>query len=179
MEEPAAENAMKIDLRELEEGESEFTFEQTPADLELASDEVAFEGQIRTRVKLHKLSESLSASGTSTFSIAADCARCSEPIIRTFEADFAFIFQSDKPRGMEGDEDETLIWLEAGSDELDLGKEVRDYILLEIPINPVCEAYESGTCPNLAIVEDIEREAGGAAAEDPRWAALRNVNLEK
>ena len=178
MEESAAENAMKIDLRELGEGESLFTFEQDPADLDLELEEVAFVDKIRTSIKLHKLSESLSASGTSQFAIRADCARCNEEVTRAYEAEFAFHFQTGKPRGVEGDEDETLIWLDEGSNELDLGKEVRDYILLEIPINPVCEAYEAGTCPNLAIVQEIERAAGGAEAEDPRWAALRKVKLD-
>ena len=178
MEEPAAENAMKVDLRELEEGETVFTFEQDPGDLDLDPEEVSFVGRIQTSLKVHKLSDSLSASGTSKFEIGADCARCNEPITRTFDAEFSFIFQAGKPRGVEGDEDETLIWLEEGSNELDLGKEVRDYILLEIPINPVCEAYESRTCPNLALIEEIEREAGGTEAEDPRWAALKKVNLD-
>jgi uncharacterized metal-binding protein YceD (DUF177 family) len=178
MEEPAAENAMKIDLRELEEGETQFTYEQDPVDLALAPEEVVFAGKINTSVVVHKLSDSLAASGKTQFSIQADCARCNEGITRTFEAEFAFIFQSGKPRGVEGDEDETLIWLDEGSEELDLGKEVRDYILLEIPINPVCEAYESGTCPNLVAVEEIERAAGGKEESDPRWAALRKVNLD-
>ena len=169
---------MKVDLRELEEGESNFTFEQDPADLDLDSDEYAFEDKIRTQVQLYKLSESLSASGKSTFGISGDCARCSEPITRQFETEFTFVFQTGKPRDMTGDEDETLIWLEEGSDELDLGKEVRDYILLEIPINPVCEQYESGTCPNLAVVEEIESKASGAEAVDPRWAALRDAKLD-
>ena len=177
MEEPAAENVMKIDLRELEEGESKFAFEQDPADLDIQGDEAVFTGEISTSVTLHKLSEALSAVGKSTFTIRADCARCSEQIERPYETEFSFVFQTGKPHGLEGDEDETLIWLDEESDELDLGKEVRDYILLEIPINPVCEAYESGTCPNLAQVEEIEKAASGANETDPRWAALKQVKL--
>lgn len=179
MQDPAAENRMTVDLRELEEGETTFTFEQTAADLELDPEGVGFDGPIRTTVDVHKLSESLSASGRSAFRLAVDCARCSESIKLDYAAEYAFVFQKGKPRGMEGDEDETLIWIDEASEELDLGKEVRDYILLEIPINPVCEAYADGTCPNLREVEAIEREAGGADAEDPRWEALRALKQDE
>jgi len=179
MEEPAAPNEMKIDLRELEDGETTFEFEQSSEDLDLQPDAIGFAGQIHTSLSLVKLDPSLSASGVSRFKIKADCARCSEQIERAFESEFAFVFQKGKPRGIEGDEDETLIWLDEGSEELDLGQEVRDYILLEIPINPVCEAYESGTCPNLKEVEEIERTASGSDQVDPRWAALRTLNNDE
>jgi uncharacterized protein len=178
MEEPAAENKMKIDLRELEEGETTFTFEQEASDLALEPDTLSFVGPIRTTAQIHKLDDSLSASGTTGFRIQTDCARCNEGIELPFEVEFSFVFQKGKPRGVEGDEDETLIWLDDDSDELDLGKEVRDYILLEIPINPVCEAYESGTCRNLGELEEIEKKANGTDEADTRWDALRSIKLD-
>lgn len=175
MDQPAVETAMKIDLRELEDGVTPFSFVQTASDLQLDPKEFAFAEPIRTTITVLKLGESLSATGVTRFRIKADCARCSEDIELPFKTEFAFVFQRGKPRGVEGDEDETLIWLDDDSHELDLGKEVRDYILLEIPINPVCEAYASGTCPNLVEVDAIEQQAGGADAVDPRWEALRTL----
>jgi uncharacterized protein len=176
MAEPAAENAMKIDLRELNEGETDFAFEQEASDLELVSDDYKFVGPIKTNLQIHKLGDSLSASGTASYKISADCARCNEGLELPYEVEFSFLFQKGKPRNVEGDEDESLVWLDSDTDELDLGREVRDYIMLEIPINPVCEAYESGTCPNLAEVEEIEKKASDVGAVDPRWDTLRSAN---
>jgi uncharacterized protein len=178
MAEPVAENAMKIDLRELNEGETAFAFEQEASELDLESDDHKFVGPIKTNVQIHKLSDSLSASGTSSYRILADCSRCNEGLEIPYEVEFAFLFQKGKPRGFEGDEDESLVWLDADTDELDLGREVRDYILLEIPVNPVCEAYESGICPNLAEVQEIEKQVSCAGAVDPRWDALRSTNSD-
>ncbi|MEE2753176.1 MAG: DUF177 domain-containing protein [Candidatus Latescibacterota bacterium] len=178
MEETTPENTMNIDLRELEEVETIFTFEQTASDLDLKSGELTFVGPIRTTVRIHKLNDSLSASGASRYQIQTNCARCNEGIELPFEVEFSFVFQKGKPRGIEGDEDETLIWLENDSNMLDLGQEVRDYILLEIPINPVCEAYESGTCPNLEEVEQIEEQASGVNEVDTRWDALRSIKSD-
>jgi len=178
MAEPAAENAMKIDLRELNEGETAFAFEQNASDLELESDDYKFVGPVRTKVQIHKLGDSLSASGTASYRILADCSRCSEGLELPYKVEFAFLFQKGKPRGLEGDEDESLVWLDADTDEFNLGHEVRDYIMLEIPISPVCDAYESGTCPNLAEVEEIEKRASGTGAVDPRWDALRSANSD-
>ncbi len=162
-----------IDLKELEEGESTFTWESTPADLDLAEAEVGFVGPIQTVARVHKLADTLSAEGEARYTVGASCARCDEPIQLPFDTSFHFVFQKGKPRGVEGDEDETLIWLDDESDEVDLGNEVRDYVLLEIPINPVCKEYESGTCPNLIEVEKAEAEASDRGKSDPRWDALK------
>ena len=166
---------MKIDLRELEDGQTEFTWEETAEELEIESSDVVFDGPIRTRATVTKLGEALSARGRSEFRIAVNCAGCDEPIELSFGADFAFVFQKGRPRGLEGDEDETLIWLDEAPQEIDLGVEVRDYILLEIPMSPVCKDYESGSCPNLSAIEDAEKRARREGEIDPRWAALNSL----
>ena len=168
-------STLTIDLKELEEGETTFTWESNAEDLDLADSEVTFVAPIRTVAQVHKLADTLSAEGKTTYTISASCARCDEPIELSYDTSFHFVFQKDKPRGVEGDEDETLVWLDAQSDEVDLGKEVRDYVLLEIPMNPVCEQYEAGTCPNLIEVEKVEAEASDQGRGDPRWDALKSL----
>ena len=171
MDSPA--NALTIDLKELEEGESTFTWSSSAEDLDLTSADVSFAGPIRTVARVHKLAEALSAEGETTFKVGVSCARCDEPIELTFATAFQFIFQRGKPRGVEGDEDETLVWLDEESDKIDIGNQIRDYVLLEIPMNPVCTQYEAGTCPNLIEIEKTESEISDREKGDPRWDALK------
>tara|TARA_Y100000588_G_scaffold226757_1_gene240583 strand:+ start:1304 stop:1834 length:531 start_codon:yes stop_codon:yes gene_type:complete len=166
-------SVLTIDLNELEEGGTTFTWNSSAEDLDLSDAEVEFSGPIRTVATLHRLADTLSAQGQTTYTIGVSCARCDEPIELSCYTTFHFVFQKDKPKGVEGDEDETLVWLDVDADELDLGKEVRDYVLLEIPMNPVCKEYESGTCPNLVDVEKAESEASDRGKADPRWDALK------
>ena len=169
-------SVLTIDLNELEEGETTFTWDSSAEDLDLSDAGVEFSGPIRTVATLHRLADTLSAQGQTTYKIGGSCARCDEPIELSCDTTFHFVFQKDKPKGVEGDEDETLVWLDVDADELDLGKEVRDYVLLEIPMNPVCKEYESGTCPKLVDVEKAESEASDRGKADPRWDALKALN---
>ena len=116
-------SVLTIDLNELEEGETTFTWDSSAEDLDLSDAEVEFSGPIRTVATLHRLADTLSAQGQTPYKIG--------------------------------------------------GKEVRDYVLLEIPMNPVCKEYESGTCPKLVDVEKAESEASDRGKADPRWDALK------
>jgi hypothetical protein len=54
---------MKIDLRDIREGETEFAFEETPADLHITEEDTQFAGAINTRLVVYKFGDSLSAKG--------------------------------------------------------------------------------------------------------------------
>ena len=57
---------MKIDLRDIQEGETEFAFEETPADLHITEEDTQFAGAINTRLVVYKYGDSLSAKGQTT-----------------------------------------------------------------------------------------------------------------
>lgn len=166
-------SALTIDLKELEEGDTRFEWDASAEDLDLLAAGVTFAEPSRVEATIHKLGDALSADGTCRFTARFDCARCSEPIALSYNFELQFVFQKGKPRGIEGDEDETLVWLDVDSDVIDLGQELRDYVLLEIPMNPVCWEYESGTCPNLKELEQSSSKASDRDVGDPRWDALR------
>ncbi len=52
---------MKIDLRELQEGETEFTFEETPEDLHLTAEDAQIDGLIKTKLIVYRFGDALSA----------------------------------------------------------------------------------------------------------------------
>lgn len=164
---------MKIDLRDLREGETEFTFEDTPGDLHLTGEDVQIDGTIKTKLIVYKFGDALSAKGQTTCLIRPECARCLEFLELPIEVSYAFVFQKDRPDQMGEEEDDTLIWLDGEPGEIDLGNEVKDYILLELPMIPTCAATPSGPCeryeqdPNKLLENEQEKGL------DPRWEALR------
>ena len=135
---------MKIDLRDIREGETEFAFEETPADLHLTGEDAHIEGAIDTRLVVYKYGASLSAKGQTTCLARPECARCLEPIAFPIDVSYAFVFQ--KGRVMGDEDDEMLIWIDEEPGEIDLGNEIKDYILLELPMIPTCAASPSGPC---------------------------------
>ncbi len=169
---------MKIDLRDIQEGETEFAFEETPADLHMADEDVRFAGAINTRLVLSRFGESLSAKGQTTCRVRSDCARCLESIEFPIDVSYTFVFQKGRPDAMSDDDDDTLIWLNEEPGEIDLGNDVKDYILLELPMIPTCAASPSGPCERYEQDPHELLEHKREAGRDPRWDALRVLKEE-
>jgi uncharacterized protein len=102
------------------------------------------------------------------------CARCLEPARLALNLPLAVTFVSAEDA--EDDEDPDLVTFEGG--EIDVGDEVRDEILLAIPINPLCQE----TCLGLCLVCGGNRNlvACGCQTEPApsvRLAALAKIKL--
>jgi len=164
---------MKIDLRDIQEGETEFAFEETPADLHITEEDTQFAGAINTRLVVYKFGDSLSAKGQTTCLVRPECARCLEPIEFPIAISYTFVFQKGRPDQMDDDDDETLIWLNEEPGEIDLGNDVKDYILLELPMIPTCAASPSGPCERYEQDPHELLEYEREKSHDPRWDALR------
>ncbi len=104
------------------------------------------------------------------------CARCLEPARLALHLPLAVTFVSADADDADDDEDPDLVTFQGG--EIDVGDEVRDEILLAIPINPLCK----GDCLGLCRVCGGNRNlvACGCqteAAPSVRLAALAKIKL--
>jgi uncharacterized protein len=70
-----------------------------------------------------------------------DCVRCLEPSLQNLHTHFTELYAFSK-RHMT---DSGLLFPENG--QIDLGPLVREYMLLDIPINPICRPDCKGLCP--------------------------------
>ena len=122
---------------------------------------------------MYKYSESLSAKGQTTGFVRPECARCLESIDFPIDVTYTFIFQKGRPDHIEQDDDDTLIWLDGEPGEVDLGDEVKDYILLELPMIPTCAASPAGPCERYEQDPSDLLEHKQEKGLDPRWEALR------
>lgn len=164
---------MKIDFRELQDGENLFVFDETPEELHLQTDDVAIEGTIQSKLSIYKIGESITAKGETTCQVKPECARCLEIITLPLQVSYTFVFQKGQAEYQDQEDDETLIYINEEPDEIDLGNEVKDYILLELPMIPTCAALPDGPCEKYdqdpSEILEVEKEE----RLDPRWDALR------
>ena len=164
---------MIVKLNELEEGTASLDWEETPEDLHIQDEDLQFSGPIKTRIEFVKLGESISATGRTNAVLRLECVRCLEPVSFSLSSDFKFVFQKNRPESMTDDEDETMIWLDESGDKVDLGEEIKDYILLEMPLNPLCKTSCEGLCPICGENLNQTQCNCSSARTDPRWEALR------
>jgi len=110
------------------------------------------------------------------------CARCLEPARIDVEAPLVVTFVPRSGQGDEADEtgaDEDPDVVEFAGNEIDLADEVRDEILLAIPVSPLCAPTCRGLCPvcggnrNLVPCDCAERQRQG----ESKFAALGRLKV--
>ncbi|MDA0711509.1 MAG: DUF177 domain-containing protein [bacterium] len=164
---------MIINLRELKDGENILLCEESPEELGISDSGHPFEGPIHSRLVIYKIGESITAKGKSTCQIKPECARCLDPVLIPIQVDYTFVLQKGATKYLGQEDDETLICLKADEDEVDLGNEIKDYILLEIPMIPTCEVSAGGPCEKFHLPPIEILGAKQDPKPDPRWDALR------
>ncbi len=98
-----------------------------------------------------------------------ECMRCLEPVALTLSPKFTELYAFSKKTVT----DSGLILPESG--QVDLGPLIREYMLLEIPIKPLCKPDCKGLCP---VCGENQNEITCQHEEDlvdPRLAVLRTL----
>jgi uncharacterized protein len=98
-----------------------------------------------------------------------ECRRCLRPVTGRLRCDVREVYRPRKA-GEEEDADEETYPLKG--EMLDLSPLVRDALLLELPIAPLCRDDCLGLCPGCGAELNEGPCQCSPAAGDPRWSAL-------
>jgi uncharacterized protein len=158
---------VQIDISTMSAGIHELTLHPRPDDLGLSDDEF---GEIQARTRLDVGDQQILARLQLSAEAKLTCDRTLIPFIHNVEGDFTVMFTK---RPIEpGDTDEAVKYLSPSARELDVTGEMRDTILLAVPLRAVApEALEA----------DLQLTYGSHApdsAVDPRWDALRKLKSD-
>jgi len=141
----------------------DFTFEipeiSLPPDLVLRQ----FEG----KVVVSRNSEGLLFLGEFQAYTPATCGRCLGDFEQFLKTDFTELYTFES----HVQEDTELVYPENG--QIDLGPIVREYLLLEMPINSICKPDCKGLCPVCGNDLNLETCDHEEVAIDPRLDVLR------
>lgn len=114
---------------------------------------------------------------------AVECDRCLKPVELDLEGrlQLMVIERHERPtKGAEAAEERELTEdelgvLEVAGDSLDTTPIVREQILLELPVKPLCREDCAGLCPTCGADRNLGACGCEARVIDPRWAALEAV----
>ena len=118
---------------------------------------------------LEALNEAVVAKGTAAATWVGECRRCLRPLQATLRAPVLEIFETDPTEG----ETQPL-----HGDHIDVEPVVREAVLLELPLAPLCAQDCAGLCPQCG--SDRNESPCGCTEEtvDPRWAGLDELHFE-
>ena len=158
---------LRIDLVELRRKlatRRSFHREATVPDLVVGSTFVPGDEPVQVELDLESVSNGVMVAGPIRAPWEGECRRCLEPVRGVVEVEVQELFSD------QGDPDE--IYPIAG-DEIDLRPMIRDAIVLNLPLAPLCRPDCRGPDPERfpALVE-------GEGPVDRRWAGLSELRFE-
>ncbi len=121
-------------------------------------------------LRLESVVEGVLVSGTVTVAVTGECARCLTAVseTRTVELTELFVYpDSTTDQTTEDDEVSHLV-----GDMLDLEPVIRDAVVLELPLSPLCREDCRGLCAGCGVALDDLPDDHTHTITDPRWAAL-------
>lgn len=122
-------------------------------------------------VRLESVTEGVYVSGTARAVLEGECARCLDPVADEVIVEIQELFAyPDSATDETTDADELPRVVD---DRVDLEQTVRDALVLELPLAPVCRPDCPGLCAECGEKWADLGPDHGHETLDPRWAALR------
>lgn len=177
---------MFLDIKELELHPLDFQEEFQPGVIDLG-------GEVRQRSPLkasgraelveehhgkNKIIKDIRLRGRMSAKLELQCARCLEPVPQELSRDFELLY---RPLGTDAGRDELSVTdaeAEIGyyqGDGILLEDVLREQVLLALPLKITCRAECKGLCPQCGKNLNQEPCSCTVPAEDPRWAALKDI----
>lgn len=149
------------------------SFERPVAGLALPLARVDEGAALRFDLRLEALVDGIHVEGTVSGDVSLECRRCLTMFARptSVTVDTIYLYP-----GEDGDDDDDDGETYAIVDEtVDLEPAVRDAVLLELPLNPVCREDCKGLCPTCGA--DLNEKNCGHEGQrsDIRWSALEEL----
>ncbi len=178
---PDLRNPLVFDTRDLAPGAARALTRTAPAPehmgVELAR--VPAGADLGLEVQLEGVAEGVLVTATVTAPLECECARCLEAFSSEIKVRFQelFVLAADAGRAEDAEADDSYLLDDIGL--LDLEPAVRDAIVLELPLSPLCEEGCQGLCVECGVrLADAEPGHGHEQRGTP-WAALRDFRADE
>lgn len=162
---------MKIDISNLSEGSHEYELTAEPGEIGLGDQ---FHNEIRVTLTLDKNSRQIHMTADVETIGRFRCDRCVEEFDRELRNNFQMLYMSEEADRDLNDPDEVRL-VSPDLREVDIGDDVRQFIMLAVPQKILCKESCAGLCPRCG--RNLNRERCTCTVEeiDPRWDKLRGL----
>ena len=175
---------MDIPVRGLTDGLRRDSRQAAVEELNLGEDESCFAHPVQVDYTVEKAGGQVIVRGRVSTTVSITCSRCLKPMRMDISEPFALLvrFAADRFSGghasggaPDGQGDEDVTYVPPDADRIDITEELRQTLLLALPVKPLCAEECRGLCPRCG----TDRNTGGCDCRpktiDPRWAGLKNA----
>ena len=168
---------MMLDLRALTDFPARVTLEEDAARLGVSVYGMSLVGDVQVVLDVVKSDHIYFGTGQAVCDAQFECSRCLEPFRTMMRGEVEFSIQEiDPAQPVDRDEiPETELVIPAAASQVDITGPVREALLLEIPLKPLCAEDCRGLCPRCGVNRNERECSCRAESSDPRWDGLRDL----
>jgi uncharacterized protein len=169
---------VKLDLRVFEEFPAETTLESKAGEFPPFRDDVISVGPVSLDLTIQKSEEEYYCQGAVTADVEVECARCLGNFRTELSGRTDFIITTGAVREgqqAEAEDTEDYVIIDPNTLTADLTDIVRQTLLLELPMKPVCKTDCKGLCSNCGVNLNTAECQCNTERIDPRWEGLKKL----
>jgi uncharacterized protein len=159
-----------IKISNLSNGSHSFSFNEKVEDINL---EEPFSDRINIELELQKSNNQIIINANILVNANFICDRCTKDYVQLLKTKYEMVYLFGK------DEIETdslnITYLPIDADKIDVGKDVKDFAVLAIPMKKLCNEHCKGLCYKCG--KDLNEEGCECPQQDidPRWRPLEEL----
>jgi uncharacterized protein len=168
---------MKIIISEIPDEGTELEFRGN-----IESDVVRILSPVEATIRLDRLDKDLVASGALSGMVEQQCARCLSNFEYRITSNFSVVYHPaeildrHEQHELKSDELDTVFYT---GDALETDDLLRDQLLLNLPMKPLCSPECKGFCPVCGADRNMSACNCNTGERDTRFEALKSLKIEK
>ncbi len=168
--------ALYINLDGFQSGVRRHDLSEDPALFEFPADDARVTEPVHLVLQVTRDGSTVIVTGQVEARVELDCGRCLALITENVQADLREVYHLvDGPPPFRADEDEGMHFVNRRAPRVDLAPAVREQILLELPLKPLCRPDCRGLCPECGASLNDGPCGCEARPSDPRWGMLASL----
>ena len=164
---------LTINISRLSEGAHPYTFEVEPNNVGL---DTRFRQHVHLEMVLTKSGHQMHLRGEARTTVYFTCDRCLDEFEGPLSARVEIVYLTEENPGPTESEEEVQ-YLSSETNVLDLGEDVRQFLILAVPQKLLCKDDCRGLCPKCGSNMNKVRCNCSTEEIDPRWEVLKKMSL--
>lgn len=166
---------MKLDLRQIKPEGVELKFSEISQDLELTQVGFEFPEPIDVELFVAKTGDEVIVQGKISTMVEMECARCLDVFEMDINPKVQFVIQLLDVKESQHSDDDDFVILPKTSGDYDISDRIREAILLELPLKPLCSEDCRGLCPMCGVNLNETDCDCTPDKTDERWDSLKQL----
>lgn len=163
-------SSLRINISKLSEGEHRYSLSTEPPDIGLDD---RIDRNVDVEVVVEKANRQFLLRAEIRTHGRFVCDRCLDEFQRDVSAEYSVVYVQggDPPEDLR--QSEEILYLPADVNIIDLGEDVRQYLILSLPLKMLCKDECAGLCPVCGSNRNTTQCTCTVDETDPRWATLK------